>query len=165
MKLLLKIALVFFITVGSAQTKLELTTQGFLPLEIKTPNKPISQLVDISKSWAAIYNNKGMDIFDVTQNSITIQARVENGYYYYNVGMKYNCDIIYVLKIVFEENQKYTLRISVKEIYAENLLLKTTTADFFTKDGKLKDDFKDAKPSLENTINKIVKSYSNFISN
>ncbi|MCF6132876.1 hypothetical protein [Flavobacterium wongokense] len=163
MKHLLQISLLLFFTICSAQPKLELTPQGFQPLEMPTPNRPLDQLMEGSKNWAPYFNKKTYDIFDVTENSLSIEARVENGYYYYNVGVKYNCDIVYTLKIEFRPDKKYTLAIAVKEIYAKNVLTKTTVADFFTADGKLKDDFRDAKPSLENTINKIVKSYVNFI--
>lgn len=163
MKYQLIFTVFFWISICSAQTKLELTPQGFLPLEIKTPNQTIDQLLQVSKSWAYYYNKNGAAVFDVTENSLTIEARVVNAFYYYNFGVKHNHDIVYKLKIVFEENKKYKLSISVKEIYAENVQLKTTTADFFTADGKLKDDFRDAEPSLENTVNRIVNSYIKFI--
>lgn len=163
MKYLLKISLLFFITFCSAQTKLELTPQGFLPLELKSPNKPLEQLIEASKSWAGYFNKIGYDVSEVTENSLTIEARDENAYHYWNIGVKYNCDIVYSLKIAFAQNNTYTLKISVKEIYAKNVLLKTTTTDFFTPEGKVKDDFRDAKPSLETTINKIVNSYIKFI--
>lgn len=164
MKFFFTIALFLCTGLCLAQIKLEITPQGLLPLELKTPKRPIDQLVELSKSWAPYYNKIGYDVSDVTQNSLTIEARVENAFYSYNVGVKYNYDIRYSLKILFMENQKYTIRISVKEIYAENVLTKTTLADFFNAEGKLKDDFRDAKPSLENTLNKIVNSYVNFIS-
>lgn len=163
MKYFLRIALFLFIATSNAQTKLELTPQGFMPLDMKTPNKQLDELIDTSKSWAAYYNKKGYDISEVTTNSLTIEAKDENAYYYYNVGVKYNNDIRYTLKINFNPDKTYTLKIAVKEIYAENVLLKTTVADFFTEEGKLKDDFRDAKPSLENTINGIVKSFTAFI--
>ncbi|MES2410445.1 MAG: hypothetical protein V4535_03275 [Bacteroidota bacterium] len=163
MKHFFTIALFFCIALCSAQIKFEITPQGLLPLELNTPNRPIDQLIELSKAWAPYYNKVGYDVSDVTQNSLTIDGRVENAFYSYNVGVKYNYDIRYSLKIQFTENQKYTIRISVKEIYAENVLTKTTLTDFFTAEGKLKDDFRDAKPSLENTINKILNSYTNFI--
>ncbi len=163
MKHLFTTALFFCTVLCSAQLKLEITPQGLLPLELKTPNRPIDQLIELSKSWAPYYNKIGYDISEVTKNSLTIEARVENAFHSYNVGVKYNYDIRYSLKILFMENQRYTIRISVKEIYAENVLTKTTLVDFFNAEGKLKDDFRDAKPSLENTINKIANSYTNFI--
>ncbi|OOG76094.1 hypothetical protein [Flavobacterium sp. A45] len=163
MKYFLKITLFFWIVVSSAQTKLELTPKGFAPLEIEMPNQPINKLIEQSKEWARYYNEKGSDVFDVTENSLTIEARYENAYYYWNLAVKYNFDIKYSLKIVFGENQKYTLTFTVKEIYTDRVLMKTTVVDFFTSEGKLKEDFKDSKPSLENTVNRIIKSYINFI--
>jgi hypothetical protein len=163
MKHFLKITLFFWIAASSAQTKLEMTPKGFAPLEIQTPNKPVNKLIEQSKSWAPYYNEDGSDVFDVTENSLSIEARFENAYYYWDLGVKYNFDIIYNLKIVFRENQKYTLMFTVKEIYTDKVPLKTTIADFFTSEGKLKEDFKDVKPSLEKTVNNIVKSYTNFI--
>jgi len=162
MKYFLKITLFFWIAVSSAQTKLELTPQGFAPLEIKTPNQPIDKLIERSKEWASYYNGNA-DVFNVTKNSLTIETPHENAYYYWNLGVKYYFDIKYSLKIVFGENQKCTLTFIVKEISIDRVPIKTTVANFFTSEGKLKDDFKDAKPSLEKTVNKILKSYINFI--
>lgn len=163
MTLFLKIAVFFFVSVCAAQTDVELTPQGFATLELKTPNKPVDKLIQSSKSWAAYFNKKGYDVSEVTENSIIIQAKILNAYYTYNVGVKYNYDIEYLLKIEFQSTKTYTVSISVKEIYTENIALKTTVANFFTSDGKVKNDFKDAKPSLENSINKVLKSYTNFI--
>ena len=163
MKHFLKITLFFWIVASSAQTKLEMTPKGFAPLEMDMPNQPIHKLIEQSKEWAQYYNEKGYDVFDVTQNSLTIEAPYENAYYYYNLAVKYNFDIKYNLKIVFGENQKYTLTFTVKEIYTDRIPIKTTVADFFTSEGKVKEDFKDAKPSLESTVNRIIKSYINFI--
>lgn len=163
MKHFLKITLFFWIAVSAAQTKLELTPKGFVPLEVEIPNQPIIKLIERSKDWASYYNQDGSDVFAVTTNSLTIDAPYENAYFYYSLGTKYNFDIKYSLKIVFGENQKYTLTFIVKEISINRVPMKTTVTDFFTSEGKLKDDFKDAKPSLEITVNKIIKSYINFL--
>ncbi|MGC4041639.1 MAG: hypothetical protein QM710_12855 [Flavobacterium sp.] len=166
MKHLIKIFLFLGIVTAQAQSKnqLQLTLQGFLPIEINAPNLPLDQLMELSKSWAPYFNKNGYDVSEVTTNSMVIDAKYENAYYYYNVGVKYNCDIRYSLKIVFTEDRKCQMKLTVKEIYAGNVLTKTTIADFFTSDGNVKDDFSDAKPSLENSVNRIFKSYANFIS-
>ncbi len=70
---------------------------------------------------------------------------------------------MYSLKIAFQDDKTYTLHFTVKEIYAENVLKKTSVTDFFSPEGKLKDDFTDAKPSLEKTASNIVNSFINFI--
>lgn len=164
MKHLLKITLFFWMAASFAQTKLEMTPKGFATIEIETANRPINKLMELSKEWAPYYNNtKSFDVFNVTENSLTIEALYENAYYYRNLGVKHNYDIKYNLKIEFKENQKYTLTFIVKEIYADAVQIKTTIPDFFTPEGKLKEDFKDVKPSLENTVNNIINSYINFI--
>lgn len=156
--------LLIWITSAAVQTvPLELTPQGFPPLEKKSPNKPLDQLMDSAKAWASYYNKQGYDVSDVTANSLTIEARNENAFFSYNVGVKYNYDIKYSLKVVFGEDKKYSLKFTVREIYAENVLLKATVADFYTPDGKLKDDYKDAKPALEKTANSIIKSFVGYI--
>lgn len=163
MKNFLKLLLFFGILTTQAQSKIELTPQGFPSVEINAPQRPLEELIDASKAWAPYFNKIGYDITEVTTNSMLIEAKYENAYHYYNVGVKYNCDIRYSLKIAFADG-KCAMKFTVKEIYGENQLLKTTVADFFTADGKVKDDFRDAKPSLENTANRILKSFANFIS-
>lgn len=163
MKYFLLTFLFFSISICSAQSGFEMNPQGFATQEMNAPKRTLDKLMELSKSWAAYYNKTGYDISEVTQNSFVIEARIENAYRLYNVGVKYNYDIRYRLKIVFEDNQKYTFSFSVKEIYTENIMVKTTTADFFTADGKVKDDFKDAKTSLEKTADKILKSFDAFI--
>jgi len=163
MKHLLKIVMLFWISFNWAQPKLEMTPKGFAPLEIEMPNQPVSELIKMSRDWAYDYNPNGYDIFDVTENSFSIQALRENAYYNWNLAVKYNYDIKYILKIVFKENHKYTLTFIVKDIYTDDVPLKSTIADFFTSSGELKESYKDVKPSLENTVNKIVKSYINYI--
>lgn len=146
-----------------AQSPLEMTPQGFVPMTMNTPDKPFEKLLENSKSWAAFFNKKGYDVYDVTDNSLSIEALKEYAYIDRNMGVTYDYNIIYTLKIVFNENKKYTLTFVVKEIYANEALTKTTVADFFTPDGKLKSDFEEVKSSLERTAERIVTSYASFI--
>ncbi len=146
-----------------AQPGLEMTPRGFDPITLDSPQKPLEKLIEAATSWAPFYNKKGFDVYDVTAHSITIDALRENAYFYRNLGERYDYHIIYALKVVFNANRTYTLTFSVKEIYAREALVKTTIADFFTPEGKLKEDYLDVKPSLELTANKIVRSFATFI--
>lgn len=141
-----------------------MTPQGFTPVELETPNKPLEKLIGLTKSWAAEYNKDGYDVFDVTENSATVGALKLNACYHRSLGVKYDYNIKYTLKIVFTKEQTCTLTFTAKEFYADEVLTKSTVADFFTTDGKIKEDFEEIKPSLERTANKIIESYSNFIS-
>lgn len=165
MKNLLLMGFVCCLSLSWSQSKIEMSPKGFAPVAVQTPNKPIEKLMALSKSWAAYYNKKGYDVFDVTQNTITIGAVKENAYFYRNLGVQYDYNIKYTLQIDFSENQKYVMTFTVKEIYANEVLIQTKVIDFFTPDGKLKDDFEEVKPSLEATVNRILNSYSNYLAN
>jgi hypothetical protein len=157
-------ALFLLLTISlSAQPVLEMTPQGFAPVTLSSPSKPLQKLIEAATAWAPYYNKKGYDIYDVTANSITIDAWKDNAYFYRNLGERYDYNILYSLKVVFNADGTYTLTFSVKDIYAKEVLVQTTIADFFTPEGKLKEDFLEVKPSLENTANKIVKSFADFI--
>jgi len=147
-----------------AQSFTEMTPEGFAAVEFKTPAKTIEKLIELSKSWAPLYNKDGFDVSHVTENSLTISALKLTACYYYNIGVRYDYNVRYSLKIVFQKDGKYTLTFKANEFYANEVLTKTTVADFFTPDGKLKNDFKDVKPTLEITVDRIIKSYVNFIS-
>ena len=163
MKILPAILLFFSTLLLTAQPQMEMTPKGFAPVEFKTPQRPNEKLIEAVKAWAPFYNKKGYDIYDVTENSISVDAMREYAYFYRHLGERYDYNIKYGLKITFNENKTYTVVFSVKEVYAKQTLTQTTIADFYTPDGKLKEDFDQVKPSLENTANKIVKSLSDFI--
>jgi len=160
-----QLTIFFFLLCASlkAQPVVELQPQGFLPLTFETPAKPFDKLLEASRSWAAFYNKKGYDVFDVTENSLSISARKDYAYIDRNIGVTYDYNITYTLKAVFQKDHTYTLTFVVNEIYANEVLTKTTVADFFLPDGSVKRDFEEDKESLEKTAERIIKSYSNFI--
>lgn len=165
MKKLLPILSFFCLFHGFAQTEMELTPQGFATVTIPKPEKTPEKLIEHSKNWAAYYNRNNENVYDVysvTENALSIDTFKDNAYFYRNRGEAFQHKIKYTLKIEFVEN---TCQITfvVKEIYVKNILIKTTVADFFTAEGRLKDDFKEAKPSLEKTANAIVQSFLNYI--
>jgi len=165
MKFLLYFFVFFLSAVALAQPKLEMTAKGFPPIELPLPNKPNEKLIESSKAWAATYNKRGYDVYDVTANSLKIDGIKKNAYIYRNLGETFTYNIKYTLEIYFNSDKTYTLAFSVKQIYLKEAPVQTTIADFFMPDGNLKEDFTDVKPSLEDTANKIATSYSNFIVN
>jgi len=162
MKKITILYLLFFGTSLAAQAKFELTPQGFAPVEIQRPEKVNEKLIEITRSWADSYNKKEYDIYDVTENSMTVDAVKENAFYYRNVGEIFYYKIVYSLKLNFGTNTIMTT-FSVKEIFQKKTPVRGTIADYFTSDGKMKEDFEEIKPSLEQTANNILYSYSNFI--
>ena len=150
-------------TAAFSQDKFVLTPNGFDPVEIPRPDKTNEKLIEAAKNWNDYYNKQEHDSYDVTENSLRIDAMRDNGFFYRNVGETFSCNIKYSLLVTFENNV-CRVQFVVKEIYAKKTLLKMTTADMYTPDGTLKEDFGDAKQSLEKTANNILKSFSSFIS-
>ena len=150
--------LILFNSVCFAQDKFELTPTGLNPVEISRPSKTNEQLIETARAWADSYNRREYDIYDVTENSISIDGMKDNAFYYRNVGETYSFRIKYGLKLTFGTNS-ITMTYFVKEIYQKKTLIKSTIADYFTSDGELKEDFEDVKPSLEQTANNLLKSY------
>jgi hypothetical protein len=163
MKKSLRIIVLLFSVLAAAQPKFEMSPRGFAPIELQNPNRPNTELVQMVKAWATAYNEKGADVYDITENSLTIEALNHNAFYYLNRGETYKFDIKYVLKVVFKPGNKYTLAFSVKEIYDNQILLKTNIAGFYAPDGRLKEDYEEVKPSLEFTANEIARSFSSYL--
>lgn len=147
-----------------AQDKFAMTPNGFEPVEIARPRKTDEKLIEAAKAWNDYYNKQEHDNYDVTENSLRIDAMRDNGFYYRNVGETFPCNIRYSLTVTFD---KKVVRVvfEVKEIYAKRTLLKMSVADMYRPDGVLKEDFEEAKQSLEKTANNILNSFAAFIQN
>lgn len=163
MKKLPALLFLFFSTFVWSQEKVELTPNGFAAVEIPKPGKPMEDLMALADNWGYFYNKKGHDTYDVTTNSMTIDAMRKNAFYFMNVGQQVVFKIKYSLKIEFADN-KCILKFSVKEIYNNDKVIQSTIADYFTPDGKLKEGYEEVKPSLEKTANDILQSFANYIS-
>ena len=154
----------FWVSSAQAQPVLELTPEGFPAVSLARPALPNERLMELSQSWPAFFykGREPYDIYEVTANSLKIDAFRDNAFHYRNLGEVFQYRIKYTMDIRFTDSAievKYT----IKEIYADRNLTKLSVADFFAPDGRLKDDYRDAKPSLEMTVNKLFRSYIGFI--
>ena len=163
----MKALLLFLLLVaipGSAQ-ELELTPGGFAPVTIAKPSKTNEKFIEKARSWAISVNSDNQypyDVYDVTENSFKIDAHRENAFFYRNRGEAYFHRIKYTMAVVLSENA-YTVNFTIKEIHTSNRLTEMTVADLYTAEGKLKDDYLDAEPSLEKTVNSIIRSFASFV--
>lgn len=162
MKKLLAIFCCFYCCFTFSQEKIELTPNGFQTITIAKPNIPLENLIEASKSWALFYNKNGVDVYEVTTNSLKIDALRKGAFAYYSLGERYSFDIKYTLVVEFGD-ANYTLKLNVKEIYTDDKLIKSTIADYFTPEGKIKEGFEEIKPSLEITVNKLLGSFATYI--
>lgn len=142
----------------------ELTPAGFDPVELPRPARTNEKLIEMTKAWADYFHKQGHDVYNVTANSLDIDAFKDNGFHYHNLGELFSHRIKYTMRINFGE-QVCRVQFTVKEVYAKKTLIKMTPADFFAPDGTLKDDMDEAKMSLEKTANNALNSFAKFILN
>ncbi|MDR6966197.1 hypothetical protein J2X31_000190 [Flavobacterium arsenatis] len=162
MKKLLPLLCCFYCCLAFSQEKIELTPNGFPTVVIAKPNIPLENLIEASRSWALFYNKNGADVYEVTSNSLKIDALRKGAFAYYSLGERFTFDVKYTLAVEFGD-ANYTLKLTVKEIYTDDKLIKSTLPDYFTPEGKLKQGFEDIKPSIEITVNKLIASFASYI--
>src|SRR5690606_39711785 len=102
------------------------------------------------------------DLYDVTETSFKIDGHRPNAFYYRNRGEAFYHRIKYTIHVQIQD-LVYTTGFSVKEIYTSKVLTNMTTADFFAADERLKEEYLDAKPSLDKTANGILRSFTNYM--
>ncbi|RYZ83005.1 MAG: hypothetical protein EOP06_20725 [Proteobacteria bacterium] len=160
--------LLLLLIVGPAsisQVTMELTPQGFASFTIPKPDVPAQRLEDRIRGWVSSYNEKnefGYDIYDVSEGGLSIDAHKRNAFFYRNKGEVFQHRIKYTMRIEYLETN-IKVQFSVAEVYAKKNRIELTVADLFAPDGRLKDDYLDAKPSLEKTASKIVNSFADYM--
>ncbi len=164
-KLIVIVCIMLSAIVGAQPPQVTLSPSGFDPVDVSVPAMPNERFIDLSKNWALeSYKRGGYDITEVTANSLTISATERNAFFYRNKGEGFDHDVRYDMKITFYGN-RYTAQFIVKQIFADNIQIKSTLGDFFDSNGNPKEGFNDVKPSMEFTVNKVLRSYYNFVTN
>ncbi|AWI25830.1 hypothetical protein [Flavobacterium pallidum] len=159
MKKLLLFLVLYSCNAVTAQIKMELSPSGFNSVEGMMPNAPLVNLIETAKGWAYNYNKKSVDVYDITANSLKIDGVKENGFYYLNRGQKYVFKIKYTLAVLFGE-KTYKVTFTINEILGkDDKPQQSTLADYFTSEGKIKEDYTEMRPSLEYTASQIVGNF------
>lgn len=154
--------------VAFGQPSLELEPSGFAPVTVTIPTTLNEKLVDLTRAWAQEYNrrnDRGYDLINVTDNSITVSSYKKNAFYYRDRGQSFNLSINYSMQLTFSESS-YTLTFTVTDIFADNdKLLEYKIPDYFTTEGKLKEGYDELDTSLKKNVNDIARSHYNFLIN
>src|SRR5690606_24140281 len=117
MKKLLLLLLLCLVVDGFAQDAVELTPGGFETVIFEKPDRPIDKLMERAKGWAPYYNRNtdySFDVYDVTENSLSIDAYKPNAFFYRNRGEIYYHRIRYTMKIEFDADI-YKVSFFIKE--------------------------------------------------
>jgi len=166
MKRILQLLLIFSTFTGFAQIQVEVKPNGISPNPITRtiPAMTDERFIELSQNWASEFSRGEAIITEVTPNSMTIDAFRDNAFLYRNKGETFLHKIKYQLKVSKQRNS-YTASLSVTEIYANKVLLKSTIADYFLPNGNQKEGFEEVKPTLEKSLNIILNSYDKYLKN
>ncbi len=159
-------ALFFLMLTISINAQLIVKPTGFNSIAAEKPDKTNEKFIELAKSWAATYNRTvefPYEIYNVTATSFEIDAHKPNAFYYRNRGEAYYHRVKYNMKITLDE-QTYKVDFAVKEIYTSNVLTEMNLSTFYAPDGRVKQEYIDAIPSLEKSANAIVRSFVDYMS-
>lgn len=145
-----------------AQVRPELTPRGFDPVVIDRPAASSEKLLERAREWAANYHRRDYDIYDISEDGLKVDAIRNNAFYYRSRGETYFYNIRYTVDFSCND-QTCTVGFVVKEIFVKQTVSKKRLADFFTPEGKLRSEFLEVKPSLEETARGVLNSFINFI--
>ncbi len=163
MKNVVYILLLLISTTGVAQKRIELSRTGFPTIEVDRPaDRTNQELIEASRAWINEYRHEQPSVHTVTANSLKISAIRNNAFFYRNVGEIFTNRIGYTLAVEFRDNV-IQLKFTFDDIYERNTLKEAEISDYFTSDGRIKEDFEDVKPSLEETVNNLIDSYLSYI--
>lgn len=164
MKNFYSLILIFTAILSFGQSKSELLSNGTFP-PVEETIKPMTdeKFLDATKIWIAEFSRNEYDITELTANSLTIDAFRDNAFVYSNRGEKFTHKIKYQLKIAKTGN-KYSASFKVTEIHTKKTMLEYNMANYFTSEGKLKEGFEDVKPTMDRTVNIILRSFYRYFS-
>src|SRR5690606_16796117 len=155
---MLRIIPIYFLLVSTsllAQQELSLSPSGYGSVTVPKPMKTTEKIIETAKSWVANYNqtiDHPYEVYDITSDGFKIDGHKPNAFYYRNRGEAFYHRVKYTLDVQLSETT-YSIRVSIPEIYTSDVLTELRIADFFAPDGRVKDDYIDAKPSLDKSVN------------
>jgi hypothetical protein len=143
---------------------IEITINGVKPVSVSLPNLDIAMIYKKSLEWVEkSFDNPQEILIKSTDNqSIQIQSFQKDAFYYMGFGFKNEFDMVYTLEIDIQVNE-VTLRFIPGQFSSGGQNAPFTTELFFENDGSVNWQCKEAKPSLEKTMNEIGNSWLDFV--
>lgn len=158
--------LLLFSAVCFAQPTVTINNGTIPDIEARLPNVDAKKFTDLTKAWITEVQRSGetLEVSNISSGSLTISGYKRNTFYYRERGETHWQDAKVVMQVSYS-NTAMTIKITLPELYTkEGNLLKYTLPDYYA-NGKLKDGYDGLETSLQENLNKIVRSYYNFIIN
>ena len=167
MKILLLITLEIILGLGVSQdrTNFELTKEGVAPITLHFNNQKASQIYKKTINW--VYENypdfKEVLKTNIENKTIQIESYQEKAWYYNGFGFKNEFDMEYSLQVDIQDNE-IKLTFTPGQFWVTRQEKAAFDYHFlFDNTGKISWEYKEAKPSMEKTMNDIGTSLVNYI--
>jgi hypothetical protein len=166
MKKLFLLAFVSISIISFSQdtARFELTKDGVLPIVVNLDSLNAKTIYSKTLNWIQVNYKNPKEVLktNVENETIRIDAFKKNAWFYKSLGMKQEYDMEYSFLIDIKDN-KIRLTFTVGQFWGDD---KKTTYDyttFFKSSGEIRGAYRDAKPSLEQSMNDLVSSLCNYI--
>jgi hypothetical protein len=145
-------------------SKFELTKDGVIPIVINLDSISANTIYTKSKKWIleSYKNPKEVLKADIENESLRINGFKSNAWFYKSLGAKQEYDMEYSFQIEIKES-KIRLTFTPGQFWADNQKVLYNYTTFFKGTGEVKGAYKDAKPSLEVTMNDLANSLVEYI--
>lgn len=144
--------------------KFELTKEGIKPIVVNIDSFTTSALYDKSLKWIQeTYKNPELVLKTKIENEkIRIDGYKQEACYFKSLGIKTSFDVKYYFEVEFKDN-KIRLTYLPYEFWSSGRKMSYTYEVFFNNSGEVRAMYKEAKSTLETSMNELVTSLYTYI--
>ena len=144
--------------------KFELTMDGVSPIIINIDSINAEAIYKKTLNWVQESYKTPKEVLktNIENEKIRVDGFKKNAWFYKSLGVTNSYDMEYSFEIEFKDN-KIRLTFTPGQFWANNQKVLYDYKTFFKNSGEVKGAYKDAKPSLEQSMNALVSSLYNYI--
>ncbi len=141
------------------EIKLNFSKDGFTPLVIPVDSLKAEDIYKKSKEWIinSFINPNIVITVDEKPEKLRVNAVAKNAYSIKTLGMRSTFDVDYLMDIEIKDFKVRT-SINIISVYFSNGKGKFPVNEYYKADGELRNSYKDLKPTIEATFNKLIQS-------
>ena len=144
--------------------KFELTKDGVSPIIVNIDSMSAEAIYKKTLNWVQESYKTPKEVLktNIENEKIRVDGFKKNAWFYKSLGVTNSYDIEYSFEVEFKEN-KIRLTFTPGQFWADNQKVLYDYKTFFKSSGEVKGAYKDAKPSLEQSMNDLTASLYNYI--
>ena len=150
--------------VSQEMAKFELTKDGVAPIVVNIDSSKAEAIYKKTLNWVQESYKTPKEALktNIENEKIRVDGFKKNAWYYKSLGVTNSYDMEYSFEIEFKDN-KIRLTYSPGQFWADNQKVLYDYKTFFKSSGELKSAYKEAKPSLEQSMNELALSLYTYL--